>query len=152
MILCSNVLQTGEHFISQHWQNSKIGFVDSLPINLKQMVGTILFITTALHKWRKHGGVGRWVEGSEGTRGGRLRDKCYNLKPLSGVRSLNYAEMWTACQWWGLSQSYGMTPHTHDFRSLLGFTVRQGLIHLNIYLSVCTSVYTVSLLKAGLWH
>lgn len=46
----------------------------------------------------------KWVENGQrnekaARKGGREgREKCYNSDLLSGVRSVNYSEMWTACQ------------------------------------------------------
>ena len=70
-------------------------------------------------------------------KGGRVgREKCYNSDQLSGVRSLNYSEMWTACQCRGLSRSCGATPHTHDSFKLL---------EMAFYQSIYPSIYSLNL-------
>lgn len=86
---------------------------------------------------RKMEPAGRCVEGrGRGEVGGSaVWEKCYNSELLSGVRSLNYSEMWTACQCWGLSQSCGQ-HHTHY--TLL--YVQYCWSNSPIYLSICWSV------------
>lgn len=86
-----------------------------------QVVRTLNFpllncLTKQNHMWgKKDGEGGRRAERSGKSKeggGSVVWEKCYNSELLSGVRSLNYSEMWTACQWRGLSQSCGATLHT----------------------------------------
>lgn len=83
--------------------------------------------------------AGRCAEGrGRGEVGGSaVWEKCYNSELLSGVRSLNYSEMWTACQCWGLSQSCGQ-HHTHY--TLLCPVLLVKLPYISIHLLVCPFV------------
>lgn len=85
--------------------------------------------------------AGRCVEGGgRGEMGGSVVwEKCYNSELLSGVRSLNYSEMWTACQCWGLSLSCGATPHTLHCFMCPELLVKLPYIYPSVSLSVCPS-------------